>query len=103
VAYIGLLCSQSHGRDLLPDVESILHFLTVSRRGEAVTTQAEVLHDGTIGREESLGVAGGLKPLHASLSLAGGLVGVFCSIIEIPVLAMFYPGEDFSLGGSIAL
>jgi hypothetical protein len=103
VTYIRLLCSQSHGRDYLPEVESILHFLIVGRRGESVTMWAEVLQDGTRGRKESLGLAGGLKPLHASLSLAGGLVGVLCSIIEIPVLEMFHSWENFLLGRSVAL
>ena len=33
-------------------------------------------------------MAGGLEPLHVSLALARGLVGVLGAIIEIPVLAM---------------
>ena len=41
--------------------------------------------------------------LHAPLSLAGRLVGVLRTIIEISVLAMFYPRENLSLGGSITL
>ena len=64
---------------------------------------AEVLRDGTIGREETLGVAGGLKPLHAPLSLACGLVRVFCPVVEIAMLAMLYPREQLSLSSSVAL
>ena len=52
--------------------------------------------------EETLGMAWGFEPLHALLPLAGGLVGVLCTIIEIPASAMFYPWEDLSLGGSVA-
>ncbi len=43
----------------------------------------EVLGDGTIGGEETLSVARGLKPLHAPLALTSGLVRVLCTIIEI--------------------
>jgi len=35
-----------------------------------MTTRAEVLGDETIGGQEPLGVAWGLKPLHVSLALA---------------------------------
>jgi hypothetical protein len=63
----------------------------------------EMLDDRSIGGKEPLGMARRLEALHASLPLACRLVRVLCPIIEIPVLARFYPGEDFSLGGSIAL
>jgi len=63
----------------------------------------EVLGDGTIGGEETLSVAQGLKPLHAPLALTSGLVRVLCTIIEIPVLAMFYSRENLSLSCSVAL
>jgi hypothetical protein len=43
------------------------------------------------------------KPLHASLAVAGGLVGVLHTVIEIAMLAMFHPGEYCSLGGTVAL
>ena len=67
-----------------------------------MTAWAEVLQDGTVGREEPLGMTWGLEPLHASLPLAGRLVGVLRTIIEIPVLAMFYSRQDLALGRSIA-
>jgi len=54
---------------------------------------AEVLRDGTIGREETLSVARGFEPLHASLPLAGGLVRVLRAVVEIAMLAMFHPWE----------
>ena len=66
-------------------------------------TRAEVLHDGTIGGEESLGLARGLKPLHVSLALTCGLVRILSAIVEIPVLAMVHTREQFALGGCVAL
>jgi len=53
--------------------------------------------------EKALSVTRRFKPLHASLALTGGLMRVLRSIIEIPMLAMFHPGEDLPLGGSVAL
>ena len=66
-------------------------------------TRTEVLGDGAISREEPLRVARGLKPLHVSFALTGGLMRVLGAIIEIAVLAMFDPWPDLSLGGSVAL
>ena len=63
----------------------------------------EMLGDGAMGREEALGVARRLKPLHASLALARGVVGVLGAMIERPVLAMFHSGKKLALGGSITL
>ena len=53
--------------------------------------RAEVLRDGSIGCEETLGVTGGLNPLHAPLTLTDRLVRVLCPVIEGAMLAMFYP------------
>ena len=49
----------------------MLHFLTVGRSGESVTTWAEVLRDGPTGGKELVGVARGFKPSHLLLPLAG--------------------------------
>ena len=68
-----------------------------------MTTGVEVLQDGTIGGEEPLGMTRGLEPLHAPLALAGRLVGVLCSIIQIPMLPMFHSWKDLALGSPIAL
>ena len=68
-----------------------------------MATQAEVLRDGTIGRQEALRVAGRFEPLHPLLSLPSRLVGVLSAIIEIPLLAMFHAGEKVALGRCIAL
>ena len=75
----------------------------IGGRGKPMPTRTEVLGDGPIGGEEPLGVAGRLKPLHASLALAGGLMRVLCTVIEIAMLAMFHPWQDLALGGSVAL
>ena len=45
---------------------------------------------------------GGLEPLHAPLPLAGGLMGVLRTVIEIPVLAMLYTWQDLALRRAIA-
>ena len=65
--------------------------------------RAEVLRDGPIGRKEPLRLARAFEPLHALLSLACRLVRVLGTIVEIPILAMFHLGQEFALGGSIAL
>ncbi len=54
-------------------------------------TRAEVLGNRTIRGEEALRMPGGLKPLHPPLPLTGGLVRIFCAVVEIAVLAMFHP------------
>src|SRR5215510_2579622 len=46
------LCGGGKARDVLPGVESLSHHLTVFGGGEEVTSRAEVLGDGPIGREE---------------------------------------------------
>jgi hypothetical protein len=68
-----------------------------------MSARAEVLGDGIIGREEPLGVARCFEPLHPSLPLSCGLMGVLRAIIEIAMLTLFYPWEDLPLGRSIAL
>jgi hypothetical protein len=46
-----------------------------------MSMEAKVLRNWTIGGEEPLGLTRRLKPLHASLALAGGLVRVLGTII----------------------
>ena len=43
-----------------------------------------------------------LEPLHASLPLAGRLMGVFGAVVEVAVLAMFHPRQDLALRGAVA-
>jgi hypothetical protein len=68
-----------------------------------MSMEAKVLGDWTIGGEKLLSVAGGLKPLHAPLPLTSGLMGVFCTVLEIPMLAMFHTREELALGSPVAL
>jgi hypothetical protein len=63
---------------------------------------SEGLRDGTIGGEEALGLPCRFEPLHPPLTLAGGLVGIFRTIIEVPVLAVFHAGQHLPLRGRIA-
>jgi hypothetical protein len=60
------------------------------------------LGNGTIGRQELLGVSRRFKPLHAPLPLAGGLMGVFGPVVEIAVLPMLDTGQEFPLRCAIA-
>ena len=66
-------------------------------------TRVEVLGDRAIGREKALRMARGFEPLHVSLALARGLVGVLSAIIQISVLPMFHPRQDLALSGTVAL
>src|SRR5262245_47461943 len=84
-----VLCGQRWRRDLSPDLEALLQFLPVCERSKPMPTRTEMLGDGTIRREEPLGVARGLEPLHVPLPLAGALMRILRPIVEIPVLAMF--------------
>ena len=81
----------------------MFHLLSIRRRGQLMPTRTEVLCDWTIGGENALSVARRFEPLHLPLSLAGGLVGVLRTIIQIPMLLMFHFQKDFALGGTISL
>ena len=60
-----------------------------------MSTRSKVLGNGTIRGEEALRVPGGLEPLHAPLPLARRLMGVFRAVIQIPVLAVLHPRQQF--------
>jgi hypothetical protein len=62
---------------------------------------AEVLGDGTIGREGPLRVSGGLDSPHPPLPLAGRLTGVLRTVVQRPVLPMLDAGQDLPLGRAI--
>ena len=66
-------------------------------------TGPEVLGDETIGSEKALGVPGRFESLHAPLALAGGLVGILRTVIEVFVLAVFHSWQDLPLRCAIAL
>jgi hypothetical protein len=89
-------------RDVLPGAESLPQFSTVCGSGEEMTSQAEVVRDGAIRREEALGMPRGLEALHPLFPLARRLVGVFGAVVEVAVLPMFDTGEDLALGRTVA-
>ena len=65
-------------------------------------TRSKVLGNRPIRGEKPLRVPGGLEPLHAPLPLAGGLVGVLRTVIEIPVLAVLNTRQNFPLRCAVA-
>ena len=68
-----------------------------------MSTRSEGLGDQPIRGEEAWRMPGRLAPLHAPLPLAGRLVRVLCAVVEIAVLSMFHPRQDFWLRGAVAL
>ena len=62
---------------------------------------SEVLGNGAIRRQKTLGMPGGLEPLHAILALTRRPMRVFTPVIEIPTLAMFHPGQYLTLRGAV--
>jgi hypothetical protein len=88
---------------LPPAVESLVHFLTVFGGGQVMPAWAEVSRDRAIRGKEALRIAGGFKPLHPALSLAGGLVRILDAVVEIAMLPMFHTRQHLTLGGAVAL
>jgi hypothetical protein len=68
-----------------------------------VTSGPDVLRDGTIRRQEPLGLSWRCAPLHPPLALAGGLVRIVRAGIPVPVWAVFDAGPERSLGRHVAL
>jgi hypothetical protein len=69
---------------------------------EAVTSRADVLGDGTIGGEKTLGVSGRREPLQAPVPLAGRLVRLLGAIVQIAMLAVLHPRQHLLLCSTIA-
>jgi hypothetical protein len=90
-------------RDVLPGEESLLHLSTVLGGREQVASRPEVLSNGTVGRQEALGVTRGFKALHAPLPLTRGLVRVLGAVVEVAVLPVFYARHNLLLRSTIAL
>jgi hypothetical protein len=65
--------------------------------------RSKVLGNRSIGGEKSLRVPWGLEPLHPSLALPGGLMGVLRMVVEVAVLTMLHTREDLPLRGAVAL
>ena len=66
-------------------------------------SRLEVLGNGAMRRQKSLGMLRGLKLLHAMFSLPGRPMRVLAPVIEIPTLTMLDPWENLALGGAVAL
>ena len=65
--------------------------------------RTKMLRDGPIGGKEPLGLTRRLKALHAPLALTGRLMRVLCTVIEVAMLTMFHPWQEFALSRSVAL
>jgi hypothetical protein len=87
----------------LPALEALDHLLPIGLGGEAVASRSEMLGEGTIGGEKSLGMPWRLEPLHAPLPLARRLVGIFGAVVEIAMLAVLYVRQNLLLRCAIAL
>jgi hypothetical protein len=66
-------------------------------------SRSEMLGDGSIRRQKSLGMPGGFDPLHAIFSLACRPMHVLTAVIEVATLAMLHPGQDLALRRAVAL
>jgi hypothetical protein len=97
-----LRCGWKTG-DLPPGVKSLAHLLAIHGGRQPMSPWTEVLGNRTIRGQKSLGVPGGLEPLHASLLLAPGLVGVFRTIVEVAMLPMLHARQHLPLRSPIAL
>jgi hypothetical protein len=64
---------------------------------------SKVLGDRPIRGDKPLGMPWGFEPLHPPLPLAGGLVRVLGTVVEVPMLAVLHSRQDLSLCSPIAL
>jgi hypothetical protein len=64
---------------------------------------SKVLGDRPIRGEKPLGMPWGFEPLHPPLPLAGGLVRVLGTVVEVPMLAVLHSRQDLPLCSPIAL
>jgi hypothetical protein len=55
---------------------------------------SKVLGDRPIRDEKPLGMPWGFEPLHPPLPLAGGVVRVLGTVVEVPMLAVLYSRAD---------
>jgi hypothetical protein len=88
--------------DVLPSLESLGHFQAVCTNGEEVASGTEMRRNGTIRGEKTLGMPWRFEPLHAPLPLAGRLVRILRTVVQIPVLTMFHTRHHLLLGRAIA-
>src|SRR5215510_12647824 len=66
-------------------------------------SRSKVLGNGAVGRQKTLGMPRGFKPLHAIFPLARWPMRVLTAVIEIPTLTVFHPRQDLPFGRAVAL
>src|SRR5207249_1763869 len=98
-----LLSSPLRACDLGPTREAFPHLLAVVRRRQQMPPWSEVLGNGSIRRQKTLGMAGGLEPLHTTLTLTRGTVRVLTPVVQITTLPMFHTWQYLTLGRAVAL
>src|SRR5262245_25402089 len=98
-----ILSGPLHTRYFGPTLEAVFHLFAVRHRGQQNPSRSEMLGDGAIRRQKSLGMPRRLKPLHAMLALARRPMRVLTSVIEGATLAMLHPGQDLALCRAVAL
>src|SRR5919202_780845 len=64
---------------------------------------SKVLGNGSICRQKTLRMAGRFDPLHPPLPLAGGLMRVLGTVVEVPMLAVLHSRQDLPLCSPITL
>src|SRR3954467_11677691 len=65
-------------------------------------TGMAVLVNGAMSGQELLGLAGRLEPLHAPFALAGRLMRILRTIVEVAVLSVLDVRDDPALGRGVA-
>jgi hypothetical protein len=98
----GGLCCDADAADLCPDVEGSCSGSSVIGGGDVVSTKMEEIVDLIVGREEALGLAGCLEPLHLPLAPSGQLLGILGSVVQSLVLPVLDPRHDLLLRRAVA-
>jgi hypothetical protein len=86
---------------LVPDLESMRTFPAVRLGVEPMAARAAVLANRAAGRQEALGMTGGLETAHDPLALARRLVGVFGTIVQPFMAAMLDARHDLLVGSFV--
>src|SRR5215468_11158106 len=66
-------------------------------------SRSKVMGNRAVGRQKTLGMPRGFKPLHAIFPLACRPMRILTAVIEIATLAMLHPGQDLTLRRTVAL
>src|SRR5215468_1244764 len=66
-------------------------------------SRSKVMGNRAVGRQKTLGMPRGFKPLHAIFPLACRPMRVLTAVIEIATLPVFHAGQDLALRGAVAL